>query len=71
MMNLLFNPQVWFGFLTLTGLELVLGIDNIIFISVLVDRLPNQRRDFARRIGLFRRCLCGSHSFWCFPGSSV
>jgi len=53
MTNLLFNLQAWIAFLTLTGLELVLGIDNIVFISVLVDRLPGQRRDFARRIGLF------------------
>ena len=41
------------AFLTLTALELVLGIDNVIFISILVDKLPPERRDFARRIGLF------------------
>ena len=39
--------------LTLTSLEIVLGIDNIIFISVLVDKLPKHRREFARRLGLF------------------
>src|SRR5690606_12421575 len=39
-------------FLTLTALELVLGIDNIVFISILVDRLPSGRREFARRLGL-------------------
>jgi len=36
-MELLSNPQVWIAFATLTALELVLGIDNIIFISILVD----------------------------------
>lgn len=53
MFDLLFDPQVWIAFLTLTALELVLGIDNIIFISVLVDKLPKQKRELARRVGLF------------------
>ena len=52
-MELLTQPQAWIAFLTLTALELVLGIDNIIFISILVDKLPKERREFARRIGLF------------------
>jgi predicted tellurium resistance membrane protein TerC len=52
-MELLTQPQAWIAFLTLTMLELVLGIDNIIFISILVDKLPPERRDFARRLGLF------------------
>jgi len=51
-MDLLADPQAWIAFATLTALELVLGIDNIIFISILVDRLPPERRDTARRIGL-------------------
>jgi predicted tellurium resistance membrane protein TerC len=50
---LLTDPQVWIAFLTLTALELVLGIDNIIFISILVDRLDHLQREKARRIGLF------------------
>lgn len=50
---LLTNPELWIAFLTLTALELVLGIDNIIFISILVDRLPRQSREKARKIGLF------------------
>jgi predicted tellurium resistance membrane protein TerC len=50
---LLADPQVWIAFLTLTALELVLGIDNIIFISILVDKLPPVQRERARRIGLF------------------
>ncbi len=53
MLELLSDPAVWMAFLTLTALELVLGIDNIIFISILVDKLPAQQRDFARRLGLF------------------
>jgi predicted tellurium resistance membrane protein TerC len=50
--ELLADPQAWIAFLTLTALELVLGIDNIIFISILVDRLPQAQRDLARRLGL-------------------
>jgi hypothetical protein len=53
MMELLSNPQTWIAFATLTLLELVLGIDNIIFISILVDKLPKDRRETARRLGLF------------------
>lgn len=52
-MELLTNPEVWIAFATLTALELVLGIDNIIFISILVDKLPRETRERARRIGLF------------------
>ncbi len=53
MLELLTDPQAWIAFATLTALELVLGIDNIIFIAILVDKLPKERREFARRIGLF------------------
>ena len=53
MLDLLVSPEAWIAFVTLTALELVLGIDNVIFISILVDRLPVPRREFARRIGLF------------------
>ncbi|CAA9437609.1 MAG: UPF0053 inner membrane protein YgdQ, partial [uncultured Ramlibacter sp.] len=53
MMELLTDPQAWIALLTLTALELVLGIDNIVFISILVDKLPPERREVARRIGLF------------------
>ncbi len=53
MLELLMQPEAWIAFLTLTALELVLGIDNIIFISILVDRLPRHQRDLGRRIGLF------------------
>ncbi len=53
MMELLSDPQAWIAFATLTMLELVLGIDNIIFISILVDKLPKAQQDMARRLGLF------------------
>jgi predicted tellurium resistance membrane protein TerC len=51
-MQLLFEPEAWLSFLTLTVLEIVLGIDNIIFMVVLVDRLPAARRRSARYLGL-------------------
>ena len=53
MIELLSDPQIWIAFATLTALELVLGIDNIVFISILVDKLPPEKREIARRIGLF------------------
>jgi predicted tellurium resistance membrane protein TerC len=49
---LLTDPQAWLAFVTLTALELVLGIDNVIFISILVDKLEARRRELARRVGL-------------------
>ena len=51
-MDLLTNPETWIALLTLTVLEIVLGIDNVIFISILVQRLPAETRDKARLIGL-------------------
>ncbi len=52
-LDLLSDPQAWIGLLVLTALELVLGIDNVIFIAILVDKLPEARRQVARRAGLF------------------
>jgi predicted tellurium resistance membrane protein TerC len=49
---LLSDPQAWLSFLTLTALEIVLGIDNIIFLVLLVDRLPAAQRRSARLLGL-------------------
>src|ERR671916_399161 len=51
-MDLLLNPEVWVAFLTLVALEIVLGIDNIVFISIIVDKLPEHRQALARRLGL-------------------
>jgi predicted tellurium resistance membrane protein TerC len=52
MIELLTDPQAWITFVTLSALEIVLGIDNIIFISILVGRLPPERREAARITGL-------------------
>jgi len=51
-MEWLSSPDIWVAFLTLTALEIVLGIDNIIFISILVSRLPKAQQPRARFIGL-------------------
>jgi len=52
MFEWLTSPEAWVALATLTALEIVLGIDNIIFISILVGRLPVQQREFARKLGL-------------------
>ena len=49
-MNLFASPEVWLGLLTLTVLEIVLGIDNIIFISILAGNLPATQQAPARRV---------------------
>jgi len=46
------DPQIWASLLTLTALEIVLGIDNLVFIAILAGRLPAERQDRARRVGL-------------------
>lgn len=52
MMELLASPEAWIALLTLTALEIVLGIDNVIFLSVIVSRIPEPNATRARRIGL-------------------
>ena len=52
MFEWLATPEAWIALGTLTALEIVLGIDNIIFISILVGRLPEHQRNFGRRVGL-------------------
>ena len=51
-MDWLTDPNAWIGLLTLTVLEIVLGVDNIIFISILAGKLPEDQRAKARRLGL-------------------
>jgi predicted tellurium resistance membrane protein TerC len=51
-MELLTSPEAWLAFATLTVLELVLGIDNVIFIAILVDKLKPEQREKARKTGL-------------------
>jgi predicted tellurium resistance membrane protein TerC len=52
LMDWLTDPNIWASLVTLTALEIVLGIDNLVFIAILVGRLPEERRDTARRLGL-------------------
>ncbi len=52
-MDWITNPDIWISFLTLCALEIVLGIDNLIFISILSNKLPKEQQGKARRIGLF------------------
>jgi len=51
------NPEIWIALLTLTALEIVLGIDNIIFISILSEKLPEDQQDRARQVGLLLAML--------------
>lgn len=51
-MEFLTDPQMWVAFLSLTALELVLGIDNVVFISILAGKLPHEQQERARTIGL-------------------
>ncbi|WP_052422408.1 TerC family protein [Nonomuraea candida] len=52
MLDWVTDPNIWIGFFTLVALEIVLGIDNIIFISILAGKLPPEQRDRARVLGL-------------------
>ena len=51
-MEVLLNPEIWISLLTLTLLEIVLGIDNIVFISIMASKLPEGQQSKARRLGL-------------------
>jgi predicted tellurium resistance membrane protein TerC len=52
MLELLANPEAWISLLTLTAMEIVLGIDNLVLLAVMADRLPERQRALARRLGL-------------------
>ena len=52
MLDWIFSPEAWLSLVTLTGLEIVLGIDNVIFIAILVGKLPTHQRDRGRIMGL-------------------
>ena len=56
-MEFLSDPQAWIALLTLSTLEIVLGVDNLVFISIAVGGLPHERRSSARRIGLAFACI--------------
>jgi predicted tellurium resistance membrane protein TerC len=53
MIEWLTNPQTWIALVTLTSLEIVLGVDNVIFVSILASKLPRAQQPRARRLGLF------------------
>ncbi len=57
MMELLSDPQVWILLLTLSTIEIVLGIDNLVFISIAVSKLPSEQREFARKFGIAVACI--------------
>jgi predicted tellurium resistance membrane protein TerC len=56
-MDWIFNSEIWVALFTLATLEIVLGIDNLVFISIAVSRLPPERRPAARRFGLALACI--------------
>ena len=56
-MEWLFDPAIWIGLLTLVVLEVVLGIDNLVFIAILADKLPVKERNHARLTGLILAML--------------
>ena len=60
-MDWLFNPEIWVALFTLTVLEIVLGVDNLIFISILSAKLPGPQQRRARRLGLALDRGCGDH----------
>jgi len=57
MMALLVDPQVWILLVTLSAIEIVLGIDNLVFISIAVSKLPPERREVARKFGIAVACI--------------
>jgi predicted tellurium resistance membrane protein TerC len=56
-LDFLINPQLWFALLTLSTLEIVLGVDNLVFISIAVGRLPAEQRSKARKLGIAFACV--------------
>ena len=63
-MEFLMDPQIWVGLLTLVVLEIVLGIDNLVFIAILADNLPPKQRDKARLIGLSLALFLSWGMYW-------
>jgi predicted tellurium resistance membrane protein TerC len=57
MFELLTDPQVWITLVTLSAIEIVLGIDNLVFISIAVSKLPYERREKARKFGIAVACI--------------
>ena len=57
MMELLTDPQAWITLITLSAIEIVLGIDNLVFISIAVSKLPHVQREKARKFGIAVACI--------------
>ena len=57
MMELLSDPQTWITLITLSAIEIVLGIDNLVFISIAVSKLPYEQREKARKFGIAVACI--------------
>ena len=57
MFDWIFNTEIWMALITLTTLEIVLGVDNLVFISIAVSKLPPDRRPWARKFGLALACI--------------
>ena len=66
-MDTFFTSSGLIALITLTFLEIVLGVDNVIFISILASKLPMSQQDLARRMGLL--AAMGMRSYFCFPSS--
>lgn len=64
MLELFMQPEAWVIFATLFALEVVLGVDNVVFISVLCERLPSHQRKLARNLGIGLAVL--ARIDWCF-----
>ena len=56
-MDWIFDTEIWMALITLTTLEIVLGVDNLVFISIAVSKLPPERRPWARKFGLALACV--------------
>ena len=56
-MDWIFSSEIWVALFTLATLEIVLGVDNLVFISIAVSRLPPEQRPRARRFGLMLACV--------------
>ena len=56
-MDWIFSTEIWMALITLTTLEIVLGVDNLVFISIAVSKLPPERRPWARKFGLALACI--------------
>lgn len=69
-LSIFLTPEAWISLLTLIFLEIVLGVDNLVFISITTNRLPPEKQHIGRKLGWPGRsscasCFCASHPIWC------